>query len=56
VIAIRALTPRQHAEIRATESTGAVPRFPGSLDFTTPAFTVEVTGPVEAALDGEVLV
>ena len=56
VIAIRVLTPPQLAEIGVTERTGAVPRFPGSLDFTTPAFTVDATGPVEAALDGEALV
>jgi diacylglycerol kinase family enzyme len=56
VVAIRVLTPRALAEIGTIEPTGAVPRFPGSLDFTTPAFTVESTGPVEAALDGEALV
>jgi diacylglycerol kinase family enzyme len=56
VIAIRVLTPRQLTEIGATERTGAVPRFPGSLDFTTPGFTVDATGPVNAALDGEALV
>jgi diacylglycerol kinase family enzyme len=56
VIAIRVLTPRQLAEIGATERTGAVPKFPGSLDFTTAAFTVDATGPVAAALDGEALV
>jgi len=53
VIAIRVLTPPQLAEIRET---GGVPTFPGSLDFTTPAFTVDATGPVDAALDGEALV
>jgi diacylglycerol kinase family enzyme len=56
VVAIRVLTPRALAEIGATERTGAVPRFPGSLDFTAPAFTVDSTGPVDAALDGEALV
>lgn len=56
VIAIRVLTPRQLAEIGATETTGALPRFPGSLDFTTPTFTVDSTGPVDVALDGEALV
>lgn len=56
VIALRLLTPRQLLEIRATETTGAVPRFPGSLDFTGPAFTVYSTGPVYVALDGEALV
>jgi diacylglycerol kinase family enzyme len=56
VIAGRVLTPRQLAEVGATESTGAVPRFPGSLEFTTPTFTVDSTGSVEVALDGEALV
>jgi diacylglycerol kinase family enzyme len=56
VIAMRVLTPRQLAEVGATERTGAVPKFPGSLDFTTRAFTVDATGPVEVALDGEALV
>jgi diacylglycerol kinase family enzyme len=56
VLAVRVLTPRALAEIGATERTGAVPKFPGSLDFATPAFTVDSTGPVDAALDGEALV
>jgi diacylglycerol kinase family enzyme len=56
VIAIRVLAPQQLAQIRTTERTGAVPRFPGSLDFTTPEFTVDAPGPVDAALDGEALV
>jgi diacylglycerol kinase family enzyme len=56
VVAIRLLTPRALAEIGATERTGAVPRFPGSPDFTAPAFTVDAPGPMDAALDGEALV
>jgi len=56
VIALRVLRGRQLARIGATELTGAIPRFPGSLDFTTPAFTVDGSGPVDAALDGEALV
>ena len=56
VVAIRVLTPRRLAEIGATERTGAVPRPSGSLDFTAPAFTVDSTGPVDVALDGEALV
>jgi diacylglycerol kinase family enzyme len=56
VIAVRVLTPRQLVEIRATESTGSPSRTPGPLEFTTPDFTVDASGPVEAALDGEALV
>ncbi len=56
VIALRLLTPRQLQGIRATESTGGVPRFPGSLEFTTPEFIVDSTGPVSVGLDGEALV
>lgn len=56
VIAARVLTPPQVVSVRATESTGAGRRFPGSLDFTTPEFTLDAGGPLDAALDGEALV
>jgi diacylglycerol kinase family enzyme len=56
VLAIRVLTPRQLAEVGAAERSGALPRSPGSLNFTAQEFAVHSTGPTEVALDGEALV
>jgi diacylglycerol kinase family enzyme len=53
VIAARAVSPRELLTLMEMESTGAIPRHPGWLDFTTPVFTVDAGAPVDVALDGE---
>jgi diacylglycerol kinase family enzyme len=53
VIAVRAVSPNELLTLMATESTGAVPRLPGWLDFTAAVFTVDAGAPVDVALDGE---
>jgi diacylglycerol kinase family enzyme len=56
VIAARLVSPTELHSLLSTESTGAIPRFPGVLDFSTPTFTVDADAPVDVALDGEPLV
>ena len=56
VIAARAVSPRELVALTVTESTGAIPRFPGWLEFSTAAITVDAGTPVEVALDGETCV
>jgi diacylglycerol kinase family enzyme len=53
VLAVRILQARELVALMATEVTGAIPRFPGWLDFTTPTFTIDAGEPVDVALDGE---
>ena len=55
VIAVRVVNPKELLTLMATDSTGAIPRFPGWLDFITPAFTIDADASVAAALDGEPL-
>jgi len=56
VIAVRVVEPRELLPFMSTESTGAIPRFPGWLDFTTPTLTIGADAPVGVALDGEAIV
>ena len=56
VIAVRVASPTELHTLLSTESTGAIPTFPGWLDFTTPTFTIDADAPVDIALDGELFV
>ena len=42
--AVRVVRPTELHTLLSTESTGALPRFPGWLDFTTPTFTIDADG------------
>jgi diacylglycerol kinase family enzyme len=53
VIAVRVVSPNEVLALIATESTGAVPQWPGWLDFTASSFVVDAGTPVDVALDGE---
>jgi diacylglycerol kinase family enzyme len=56
LVTVRIEDPSYVAELVALEATGQVNRFRGWLQWTSPRFSVDSHGPIEAGVDGETLI